>query len=73
MNSVRFLDLEPQRDLFQIALDQLATINDLVNQALKVFEEEDGSVEVVIYDIPESALAAIAVLAHGSCIDFSQP
>ena len=40
--------------MFQIALDQLATMNDLVNQALEVFEEEDGSIELVIYDIPGS-------------------
>jgi hypothetical protein len=26
---------------------------DLVNQALEVFEDADGSVEVVIYDIPD--------------------
>ena len=30
-------------------------MDDLVNQALKVFEHEDGSVEVVIYDIPYAA------------------
>jgi hypothetical protein len=54
LNSVHVLDLQRQRDLFQIALDQLATMNDLVNQALEVFEEEDGSVEIAIYDIPES-------------------
>ena len=55
LNSVQVLDLQRQRDLFQIALDQVATMNDLVNKALEVFEEEDGYVEVVIYDIPESA------------------
>ena len=28
---------------------------DLVNQALEVFEGEDGSVEVVVYGIPDTA------------------
>ena len=55
LNSVQVLDLQRQRDLFQIALDQVATMNDLVNQALEVFEEENGYVEVVICDFPESA------------------
>ncbi len=27
-------------------------MDDLVNQALEVFEDEDGSVEVAVYDIP---------------------
>lgn len=52
LNSVHPLDLQRQLDLFQIALDELATKADLVNQALEVFEEEDGSVEVAVYDIP---------------------
>jgi hypothetical protein len=55
LNSVHTLDLQRQLILFQIALDTLATIDDLVNQALEVFEDEDGSVEVVIYDIPDAA------------------
>ena len=53
LNSVHTMDLQRQLDLFQIALDELATMDDLVNQALEVFEEADGSVEVVIYDIPD--------------------
>lgn len=54
LNSIHTLDLQRQLDLFQIALDELATMHDLVNQALEVFEEEDGSVEVVIYGIPDT-------------------
>ena len=27
-------------------------MDDLINQAMEVFEEEDSSVEVAIYDIP---------------------
>jgi hypothetical protein len=47
------MDLERQRDLFALALAELAQLGDLVNQALEVFELEDGSVEIVLYDIPE--------------------
>lgn len=54
MNSVHVLDLQRQRDLFQVALEELANLGELVNQALEVFEMEDGSIEVVIYDIPEA-------------------
>jgi hypothetical protein len=53
LNSVHPLDLQRQLDLFQLALDELAAMPDLVNQALEVFEDVDGSVEVVIYDIPD--------------------
>lgn len=53
LNSVHPLDLQRQLDLFQLALDELAAMPDLVNQALEVFEDADGSVEVVIYDIPD--------------------
>lgn len=53
LNSVHVLDLQRQLDLFQVALDELATMDDLVNQALEVFEKEDGSIEVEVYDIPE--------------------
>jgi hypothetical protein len=52
LNSVHPLDLKRQRDLFQVALDELAVLGDLVNKALEVFEEEDGSVELVTYLIP---------------------
>lgn len=30
-------------------------MDDLVNQALEVFEQEDGSVEIVVYGIPDAA------------------
>jgi predicted nuclease of predicted toxin-antitoxin system len=41
-----------QRELFQFALDALAGVPELVNQALEVFEDDDGQVTVEIYDIP---------------------
>ena len=53
LNSVHVMDIERQRDLFRLALDELAGLSDLVNQALEVFEDEDGSVGVDIYDIPQ--------------------
>jgi hypothetical protein len=52
LNSVYPLGLQRQRDLFQIALEEVATLGDLVNKALEVFEMQDGSVELVLYDIP---------------------
>ena len=52
LNSVHVLDLERQRDLFQVILVELAGLDDLVNQALEVFEQDDGSIELAIYDIP---------------------
>ena len=47
------MDMERQLELFQLVLRELASMNDLVNQALEVFESEDGSVELEIYEIPE--------------------
>jgi hypothetical protein len=53
LNSVHVMDLERQRDLFQVAMQELSGMDDLVNKALEVFELEDGSIELEIYDIPE--------------------
>jgi predicted nuclease of predicted toxin-antitoxin system len=55
LNSVHTLDLQRQLDLFQIALDELKAMEDLVNKALEVFEEEDGSIEIALYDIPDAS------------------
>jgi hypothetical protein len=52
-SSAFVMDLERQRDLFALALEELDRLGDWVNQALETFELEDGSVEVVLYDIPE--------------------
>jgi hypothetical protein len=35
-------------------LEELARRPDLVNASLEVFEQEDGTIEVEIYDIPAS-------------------
>ena len=53
LNSVHQMDLIRQRDLFQLTLNAIASMDDLVNQALEVFELEDGSIRMDIYDIPE--------------------
>lgn len=53
LNSALVMDLERQLDLFQLVLRELASMNDLVNQALEVFESENGTVELEIYEIPE--------------------
>lgn len=52
LNSAFSLDLDRQRDLFQVVLAELVQIEDLVNQALEIFERKDGSVELMIYEIP---------------------
>jgi hypothetical protein len=36
------------------ALDELAALPNLVNQALEIWEAEDGSITETIYDIPEA-------------------
>lgn len=46
------MSLAKQRELFEIALNELAALPDLVNQALEVFEDDDGRVTVEIYVIP---------------------
>jgi hypothetical protein len=56
LNSVRVMDLARQRDLFGIALAELAVLTDLVNQALEIFEQEDGAVVVERYEIPQDGV-----------------
>jgi len=38
--------------LLQIALEELAVLADLVNQALEITENEDGSIDIDRYSIP---------------------
>jgi Domain of unknown function (DUF5615) len=52
LDSFHGLDLDRQRELFTEAIAQAELEGDLVNKALEVFELEDGSIEVDIYDIP---------------------
>lgn len=53
IDSEHGLDLDRQRDLFSIAIEEATKEGDLVNKALEVFEYRDGSVEVEVYGIPE--------------------
>lgn len=54
LNSHFSMDLERQRRLFGYALSEVAERLDLINQALEVFEKENGEVTIEIYDIPKS-------------------
>lgn len=54
LNSELPMSLDRQRDLFQLALQELAGREDLINKALEVFETADGEVDIVVYDIPEA-------------------
>lgn len=53
LGSVHTLDLRRQHTLFQMALNQVAELEDLINMALEVFENKDGPVDILIYDIPD--------------------
>lgn len=46
------LDLARQQQLFTVALEKMADLPDLVNQALEVHEREDGSISIILYEIP---------------------
>jgi hypothetical protein len=52
LDSALDMDLDLQRELFKHALNTLEELPDLVNQALEVYENEDGLVSVNLYDIP---------------------
>lgn len=51
LNTELGMDLDKQKELFEIALEQLKDRGDLINRALDITEREDGSVEVVFYAI----------------------
>lgn len=46
------MDIDRKKDLFDIALEHLVGQDDRVNQALEVFEDDDGAVSVIVYAIP---------------------
>jgi hypothetical protein len=52
LNAELGMDIDKQRQLFEIALEELTSVAGLVNQAIEVTEREDGSVEVVFCAIP---------------------
>ena len=52
LDSALEMDLDLQQELFRHALNMLAELPDLINQALEVYENEDGLISVNTYDIP---------------------
>jgi Domain of unknown function (DUF5615) len=56
LDSALEMDLDLQQELFRHALNMLAELPDLINQALEVYENEDGLISVNTYDIPPPRL-----------------
>jgi hypothetical protein len=52
LDSALPIDILRQQRLFQRALIELEKIPDLINQALEIYEQEDGSLIVTLYRIP---------------------
>jgi hypothetical protein len=52
LDSALEMDLDLQQELFKHALNALVNVPDLINQALEVYENEDGLISVNLYDIP---------------------
>jgi hypothetical protein len=48
------MDLNAQRELFEIALQELSELPDLINQVLEVTEEASGEVVVTVYELPST-------------------
>jgi hypothetical protein len=55
LNSAHRMDLNAQRELFEIALKELSKLPDLINQVLEVTEEASGEVVVTLYELPPMA------------------
>jgi hypothetical protein len=52
INSFFEMDLDRQRQLFKIAINECLQYSDLINKALEITENEDGSICVDLYEIP---------------------
>jgi hypothetical protein len=52
LNAFDAMDLDRQAKLLRIALDELAQLPDLINQALEITENQDGSIVIERYSIP---------------------
>jgi hypothetical protein len=52
LSSARAMDIRAQGELFELALEALAGIPDLVNQVLEVMEDESGEVLVKVWELP---------------------
>lgn len=53
LNSAHVMTIARQRRLFECALAELSKRPDLINMTFEVFEHEDETLEVALYDIPE--------------------
>jgi hypothetical protein len=65
LTAVPELDIDRQRELFTHALTDLATLLDLVNQALEVHEDQNANVSV--YDIPRGPVLYIKHWLVANC------
>jgi len=54
LNSAFTMSLDLQHRLFRLALEELASMKDLVNLALEVTENADRSIDIDVYEIPPS-------------------
>jgi hypothetical protein len=54
LDSALEMDIDLQQELFRHALNALAELPDLINQALEVYEHDSGLISVNMYDIPPS-------------------
>ncbi|HEV3422260.1 MAG TPA: DUF5615 family PIN-like protein [Paraburkholderia sp.] len=54
LNSTRPMSISRQQRLFKLALAELANLDDLVNKAMEVFEDDEGGCIIDVYDIPEA-------------------
>jgi hypothetical protein len=52
LNAFEPMDLDRQARLLRIALEELSQLADLVNRALEVTENADGSIDIDLYSIP---------------------
>lgn len=52
LDSAFELDIDTQQGLFKHALEALADLPDLINQALEVYQNEDESISINLYEIP---------------------
>lgn len=52
LNAFEPMDLDRQVRLWRIALEELSSLPDLVNQALEITENADGSIDIDLYSIP---------------------
>ena len=53
LNSTQPMSIPRQKRLFARVLAELSGLDNLVNQAMEVFEDDTGTCIVLVYDIPE--------------------